>query len=181
MKMMTMTTHSPGVSFTKEDRELSHFVQFAEAEGDTFDPATARNGSVLNREPDIICDYRNGGSGGIEMVSITQPDVRKWIDDLSGEMARSGIGGVSFARTDPWPNFAAVRRKFDDCHKYDDSRPLELLCYGDELLLTPFDVLEDDFLNIIDQSAPTSKFDRVWLWTNLVPRDPRSHRLIWSR
>lgn len=127
-------------------------------------------GSVQNRptpEPDILCELAGGEKVAFELVQLVDPD-------LAASLARDIAAGTSTAVWYADPTLDRVREKTRK-KRYVTAHPMELLVYGDDLML-PYDVwlpkFEKDLKDLLDGSA----FRRLWV-VNLTPRE--SSRRVW--
>lgn len=159
----------PTAAETKEGakarREREVFAEFVDVARLPVVP-----GSVQSRptpEPDILCELPGGEKVAFELVQLVDPD-------LAASLARDIAAGTSTAVWFADPTLDRVREKTLK-KRYVTAHPMELLVYGDDLML-PYDVwfpkFEKDLRDLLDGSA----FRRLWV-VNLTLRE--SSRRVW--
>jgi hypothetical protein len=127
-------------------------------------------GSVASRptpEPDILCELVGGEMVAFELVRLVDPDLAS---SLARDIATGGCTAVPFAD----PTLDRVREKCVE-KTYVTPYPMELLVYGDDLML-PYDVWLPKFERDLKDLLNGSAFRRLWV-VNLTPRG--ASRRVW--
>jgi hypothetical protein len=123
-------------------------------------------GSVESRrppEPDILCELANEGRVAFELVQLVDQDLARTL--ARGESSGLWIGD---------PTLDMVRTKLIR-KSYETQYPMELLAFGDDLLL-PRDVWLPTFEQRLKNLLDESRFRRVWV-VNLSRRV--ASRAVW--
>jgi len=163
------------MALRKESQELFLFRQFASESGSDFNLETAKNGCPP--QPDILCCSGDGTDVGIELVSVSQPDLCEVVGRHTSRKFQSTLPGVSYTRLQVFPNSKAVCAKFEK--DYEVKGILELLIYTNDYLVSPYSLWGYLLGELVQDLAPQSKFRRVWMW-NRDSSDPFT-RVLWER
>ena len=136
----------------KGDREVAVFRLFLEKSGMLVDPASIEK--RLPPEPDIFCVHTQRGGLAFELVEFCDPEVAQLISKSRTEETNA------FWTTDPSP--CILNKKLG--RTYETAYPIELLCYVDDRLVTPDDVILSTLRPILDSCQ--GPFQAIWFLGN---------------
>lgn len=145
----------------QEREELDAFRYFAEH----FRPDIMLK-SIEKREPpepDILCCVRDEGYVAFEVVSFTNPEIRREVAHLLKHPEGSGknymrLAGPVDVDLQGKPN--VLQRKLAKTYKTE--YPIELLCYAMEQLIQPPDVVVPTMKVWFENDPNTGPFRHIW-------------------
>ena len=132
--------------YAKGEHEKAIFLRFLEAS-----QLPIFRDSVEKRappEPDIHCRHESEGALAFELVELCDPNLAKSIADAS----------ESYLRTSD-PSLKIVSKKLS--RKYESDAPIELLCYTEDRIITPDNVILPTIEPLL--RAWRHVFRRAWL------------------
>lgn len=133
----------------KGDREREIFLKFLKLSRLPFNSETIEKRNPP--EPDILCEHNEEGPIAFELVELCDSNIAEFLSNIAE-------GGVYYMRTCD-PSTKIITKKLQ--RSYQTKYPIELLCYTENRIFTPGNVIVPTISQLI--TSMKNNFRRSWL------------------
>ncbi len=140
----------------KAKYEKNIFLTFLKASNLSINENTIRSGKHNQKEPDLLCEFKNGEHVAFELGRIRDPILSAAVNSWSP------VNGEYIRTKDPTETIVIKKLK----KKYEVLSPIELLLYKEAPIITPNDVLIPTIKSLC--TSINHNYNRIWFMSNEI-------------